>query len=92
MNLEQKRDRLTQAIAYRSGPDSCNSVYLGGMHLARLTMFLGGNMWSKMDELIASASEKNIDRCLEDIKSHLEYMDRHPVKKCPCCGGIVSAK
>ena len=59
---------------------------------ARLTAILGGSMWDPLRDLVKAATESKLDKCLKESKHYLEFMDANPIKKCPCCGSVVSAE
>ena len=59
---DQRRKEMKRAMQYRSGPDSCSSVYLGGMETAALTRLLGGRYGEDdLQDLIDSASEAQFE-------------------------------
>lgn len=91
-STEEKRALIKAASQYRSGTDSCNSVYMGGMAHAMLRRALGGGGYDGLDELLAAANAAQLNAGLDVCSSYIETMRRHPTKKCPCCGQIVSVK
>lgn len=92
LDAAEKRQLILGASTYRSGEDSCNSIYMGGMAHSMLRHALGGTNMDNLDVLLAKASDKHLDRALEVCASYIKTMRENPVRKCPCCGQIVSAK
>lgn len=85
LSADTKRDLIKAASEYRSGSDSCNSVYMGGMAQSMLWRAIG-------PAGLTGASEKQLNAGLSVCASYIKYMREHPTKKCPCCGQIVHAK
>jgi len=90
--LAEDRALIREAMVYRSGEDSCNSVYMGSMAIAGLYHVLGlrygeGNF----AEALEKAGRKKVDALLKECKSMIVYMRAHPRKHCPCCGQIIKA-
>lgn len=92
LSLDEKRTLIKSASQYRSGTDSCNSVYMGGMAHAMLRRALGGGGYDGLDDLLAVATNKQLDDGLSVCSSYIETMRQYPTKKCPCCGQIVQAE
>lgn len=90
------RDLIRKALAYRSGEDSCNSVYMGSLATAMLFGVLelnyGRTPASAFDDALATATRMQLDECMNIARSVITYMDKNPVSRCPCCGQIVRAK
>lgn len=92
LSMGDKRNLIRAASQYRSGEDSCNSVYMGGMAHAMLRRALGGGGYDGLDDLLAAANDARLNAGLYVCSSYIETMRRYPTKKCPCCGQIVSAE
>lgn len=93
MDRQQKIDRIIFATKYRSGNDSCNSVYIGGMQLCAAMTALGGAFGrDTFEDACAKASDRRLDAALAECEWVLDYADKHPVTVCECCGQIKPAK
>jgi len=93
MPRDLKAATIKAATEYRSGNDRCNSVYMGGMAHAMLVRALGGRYGHSLyDDLLAAATDAQIDAALDVCSSYIAFMRKNPVAKCPCCGAIVPAK
>lgn len=93
--LEADRELIIAATTYRSGNDSIGSVYMGGMAMSMLGAIIGHGGWHddrRLADVIRAAPRAKIDKALEHCKSIIDYMQAHPVEKCPCCGAIRPAK
>jgi hypothetical protein len=89
---DEDRALIRAAMAYRSGADSINEVYLGSMAKAGLYHVLGLRLTSEdFDKALDQANRMQLDLLLSGCKHVIEYMRTHPVTRCPCCGQIVSA-
>lgn len=88
---EVKIRLIGAAAVYRSGSDSCNSLNLGGLSTHMLFMSLGdASRVNPLSELLAEASDKQLNGALEICANIIHYMKKHPTKKCPTCGQITS--
>ncbi|KAB2699398.1 hypothetical protein F9K79_09910 [Ochrobactrum sp. Kaboul] len=88
----EKINMIRKAKSYRSGTDSCNSVYMGGMATSQLLQSLGGSYGKDdLDQLLTQANDAQLNKALDVCASYIETMERHPTKPCPCCGQIVDA-
>lgn len=87
-----KVNLIKAAAAYRSGADSCNSVYMGGHAHAQLRVALGGGFRDSLDDLLERASDNELNAGLEACWPYIKHMREHPVDRCPCCGGLISGK
>lgn len=75
--LDRKKHWIRQAMAYRSGPDSCNSVYMGSMLTCRLITELGGEYGrSSLESLLERATDSQVDKALHACAAVLSYMQR----------------
>ncbi|WP_266032419.1 hypothetical protein [Brucella intermedia] len=89
---DDKIKLIKRAREYRSGTDSCNSVYMGSMAISMLCRALGGIYGNDdVDYLLTKASDHNLDTALNVCASYIKTMEQHPTKPCPCCGQIVAA-
>lgn len=90
------RDLIRKALVYRSGEDSCNSVYMGSMATALVWQVLKVDLLKQsrvdFDDALAKADRLQLDECMNIARSVIRYMDKNPVSRCPCCGQIVRAK
>lgn len=84
---------LLAATTYRSGNDSCNSVYMGGMAHHSLRLALRDPYPNKMSyaELIPTVSDKCLEAGIKAAIHTIEYMLRNPRDICPRCGSVVKA-
>ncbi len=90
--IDKDRNLIRQAVYYRSGPDSCNSMYMGGMALASLMHALGTTLGNgDFEPVLLKANRKQLDNALDVCKNIIEYMQKHPMKICKCCGSILKA-
>jgi hypothetical protein len=72
MSDDEKREAIRDAIAYRSGPDPCNSHYMGQMAKANLTGLLGGRRgWDNPLDLLAGADTAALDAGLAYCQHYL---------------------
>lgn len=85
----EKIDMIRKAREYRSGSDSCNSLYMGGMALTSLRHALGGKQLDEIPD--TPEGHRLLDSGLDVCWHYISYMMQHPTKKCPTCGGIMSA-
>ncbi len=93
MTPDLKRATITAAANYRSGNDSCGSVYMGSMAHANLNRALGGTYGKDgLHDLLTNATQAQLNAGLEVCWSYIAYMRQNPVARCPCCGGIVAEK
>lgn len=85
---------LLAATKYRSGEDSCNSVYMGGMGHTSLRQALGDSYPNKhsYEELVAIVSDKILNKGIMTAMHTIEYMLANPRRTCPCCGQITGDK
>lgn len=83
--------RIIAALSYRSGADSVNSVYMGGMATAGVYSEVGLRYGhDSQEDLIAAlhkASDKRLIAAFMRCRWVIEYMERNPRKVCPCCNG-----
>lgn len=90
------RALILRAVSYRSGKDSCNSVYLGSLALHRLYQVfdLGYTHDSARD--LAAAVERGtrtqLDQAMNIASNVILFMEENPRERCPCCGQIMPAK
>lgn len=90
---EKMRSLIAAAAAYRSGNDSINTVYMGSMATASLYAALGLRYGQPgFNERLAAADRPMLERAFAVCSNIIEYMQKHPTRKCPCCGGIVSGR
>lgn len=87
-----KRKLIKAASKYRSGEDSCNSVYMGGIAQAMLRRALGGGSHDALPPLLKAANTSQLDEALYVCWAYIKAMRENPTKKCPFCGQIVSAE
>ena len=90
----QKSIDIVKVWDYKSGSDSCNSVYIGGMAAAGAIRRLGGRYGIDDDikKLVASARPEQIDDCHDYLKSTIDFMKKNPVHLCPHCGQVMKGK
>lgn len=92
VNREEKIEKILAAKNYRSNQDSVNSVYMNSMTISTILHMLGGSYQKdSISDLIYEADEETIDKVFDFCKTYIDYMEKHPTKKCLCCGQIVSA-
>lgn len=85
--LEQDKADILAALNYRSGPDSCNSIYMGSMATAMVYHAVG--LKYGMGDLVAAietASEDQVLRALDACRGVINYMKMYPTTTCPTCG------
>ncbi|SCM79903.1 hypothetical protein KL86PLE_90699 [uncultured Pleomorphomonas sp.] len=93
MTLDEKRHLIKKAFDYRSGVDSCGSVYMGSMAKAELFRRLGGSfVRDSLDALLTKADDAHLSSALAYCSEILAYAEKHPVQICPCCGQIIPGK
>lgn len=85
----EKIKLIADAREYRSGPDSCNSLYMGGMALANLRRALKGKPLDEIPD--TPEGHALLDAGLDVCWHYISYMMQHPTKKCPTCGGVMRA-
>ena len=86
--LDEDKADIIAALDYRSGPDSCNSVYLGSMAVGMICHAVGIKYSDAVDrrEIIRTASREQIDKALKIAKPVIDHMKEHPTAICPTCG------
>lgn len=91
---EEQEKILHAATTYRSGTDSCNSVYMGSIAHAILRRALGDGYpgTESYADLLPNVSNQRIMMGIEAAMHIIEYMLENPRKKCPCCGQITNAE
>lgn len=90
MNHEKRKQEILAALEYRSGNDSCNSVYAGSMKLAQVISLLGGSYGKdSVEHLLETATCEQIAAAHRSLSFLIGFMHKHPVKKCPTCGNIM---
>ena len=91
LTRKEKEGLLMAATTYRSGEDSCNSVYMGSMAHAGLMHALGGRYGQPpgYSVLIPPSSSTMLDAGIKSAIHTIEYMIANPRKPCPCCGRII---
>lgn len=86
-------EEILEASKYRSGNDSCNSLYMGGMMSARLFSILQADYGiTSLSDALNKASVQNIIKAREYCDGFIQKMRKHPVHKCPTCGQIVQGR
>ncbi len=94
MTAEEMRADLKAVINYRSGENSIGSVYLGGHAMAALLRCIGGKYGDfkgpPVEELIDCATEAQLTAACASVAHTIEFMKKHPVEKCPCCGQLTN--
>ena len=92
IRMERDKELIRRAMKYRSGPDSCNSYYMGGIELAHLYRILG-IVYGRFgfDEALEKASRKQLNYLLESCSGMLKYMKKYPMKHCSHCGQVMPA-
>ncbi len=89
MKLESDKADIIAALDYRSGPDSCNSLYLGSMATHSICQAFGGSLGDvgfDLRKAIKDGTRRQVDKALESCASVIEYMKKHPTGRCPTCG------
>jgi hypothetical protein len=93
LSIPEKVDLIKRSSTYRSGSDSCNSVYMGGMATSMLIHALGGAYGrDSVDNLIGWATEDQLNKALDVCAPYIDTMESAPTKSCKCCGQIVPDK
>lgn len=95
--VDERIQLICMAASYRSGQDSCNSVYMGGMAHSGLCRILridysDPDRMSYKDALewhVKAGDEDRVNKALEHCIFYISYAMGHPVTKCPTCGSIV---
>jgi len=82
MTRAELEQRIVAASKYRSGPDSCNSLYMGSMATATLMNILGGTYAGRRSifDLVKKATEHQLYKALEYCKPYLDSMDAKQAK------------
>lgn len=90
LSRDEKANLILKASRYRSGADSCNSLYMGGLATASLVHALGG-AYGRDDVLmlLTKATDAQIEAGLDVCANIIDYMRDHPTKPCPTCGQIM---
>ena len=89
----EKEKLIQEASVYRSGPDSCNSLYMGSLAIGSLYYALNGiKSRDTLAELLGRASDAQIDAALGVCANIIKYMRENPTKACPTCGSTVLAE
>jgi hypothetical protein len=93
MKREEMIDLIRRAASYRSGADSCNSLYMGSMATHSLYCALGGTspLHDTLDDLLSRATTAQLGAAMKVCDNIIRHMTKHPTKPCPCCGQIVPA-
>lgn len=92
LGRDEKEKLILAATEYRSGEDSCGSVYMGSIaHAGLSAIFRRPYGTCVYKEVIPLASDDQINAGLFKVANIIKYMREHPKKKCPCCGQITDA-
>lgn len=90
LSRDEKVALIKGAASYRSGSDSCNSLYMGSIATSRLLHVLGGVYGQDgLESLLERATESQVNAGIDYAWNYIDYMQKHPMKPCPCCGQIV---
>ena len=93
IKMERDKELIRRAMEYRSGSDSCNSLYMGSMATAGLYHILGLQYGKGgFDEALEKARRKQVDQLLKACDNIIEYMKKYPMKRCSHCGQVMSAR
>jgi len=85
------RKLIKAAAKYRSGSDSCNSVYMGSMATASLMRILGGSYGEdSLNDLLEKADAGRITSALEFCDPYIRRMLANPRRECLACGVLVN--
>lgn len=89
-----KREEIKAVLKYRSGADSCNSVYVGSMATAKVCDILDITYGSdNINKAIDKADLRVIHRVHKYLyPGYIKYMRKNPVTKCKKCGQVIPAK
>lgn len=89
MTLDEMKADLLAVLDYRSGPDSCNSIYVGSMASAQIYhAFRMRYGYGDIREAIRGGSLRQVEQAYEVAKHTIAYMKAHPRQTCPCCGTV----
>lgn len=95
MDDDALRELVRGAIRYRSGPDSINTVYLGSMAQMRLFTILrlsySRDTWESFNAALKVATRDRLLKMVDVCKWVIEFMQKNPMRTCPCCGQIIPA-
>ena len=82
MNRKQMIEDITSTLQY-----NFNGWYVGGHHTARICSIVGVKYGDgTLIKAISEASEKTLMEVYADLEKQIEYVKKHPIAKCPCCG------
>lgn len=79
---------ITKAREYRSGNDSCNSVYMGSTATHMLYRELAPG--KDFADILEMSTDKQLDKALAVCAGVLDYAEHNPRERCPCCGAITT--
>lgn len=78
----QKEADILAALKYRSGPDSCNSLYAGSLQTSMVIQALGGSYGRDgAADLLPKATDKMVNEAYKCLRNLIEYMKVHPAYK-----------
>lgn len=80
LSRNEKCALIVAAKTFRSGPDSCNSVYMGSMATHSLFCSLGGDVLREsLDDLLERATDQQISAALDVCANIIKHMGRGPI-------------
>lgn len=87
------KEAIIFATTYRSGEDSCGSVYMGGMAHSKLKYILHkGYVRDRSGSLEGALAQVDRDTLLEAYEHVVPYIRaalKHGTRHCPCCASIL---
>lgn len=92
--LNEKQQLIRDALAYRSGPDRCNAIYLGGMATAAVYRAIRAEYGKPetFEPALIAASHKQLDNALKNCKGVIKAMRKYPMRICKSCGQVVNVR
>ena len=85
--MADKREEILAVLFYRRG-----EYYVGSMAMARVYGMFGrsyGDLSVGLEYEVDKASDEIIDKIWSYLSSYIDYMNQHPMAKCPHCGTTV---
>ena len=86
MTREKLKEEILAAVEYRSGTDSCNSLYMGSMARSQLLRHLGSShRTDNTESALEKASMEQLEKAHAFCEPYLAHRAKHPTGTCPTC-------
>lgn len=94
MTRQNKIAEILKVWSYKSGEDSCNSVYLGSMEKGSVLHILGSTYASNtpIEELLDTADDAQVSKVHRKLNWIIVFMNANVVTTCPHCGGLTGGQ